>query len=465
MTISDNEMQDQFESKAAFGWSEFAIFFAGCWITIAFLSSSLLRVHWLTPGDFKFSTAMYYHAMMVPSLVLVYLLTKKILRLKILNTRFYAVIAMISILFVGIGSILNIHEGFTAATAIQIIGMIMADMLGIALLVALITLVMREYDSVRKINAAFWLLFASIFAILLAAPLGHLAGWSLDFGTASFPGVGTLLSATGINPDEFQEGLIASHSHLIAVALLFALSAIAAIFLQHPSQVAWKKRMSSAGLWMAMISLLLATAIYLLGAIVGWEPPDLFTSGPNGMPFDDFVLTIGEIGLLILMVGLSGSPAGDETDSFSPIKAKIRTAIFLNWISGFIGAVVLGIYIEFNENFYGAGSPPAPGALQDNIFIRAHLLYPFLILPIIFTFLLVLGYKYHQTNVSRPLLHVFIWTSIVAIALGLIGEFLWFFALQESAFLAGMIITGIALVIGTISLFPGKKLIDLIPIR
>ena len=44
------------------------------------------------------------------------------------------------------------------------------------------------YD-VPILVAAFRLLFSSIVSILMAAPLGHLAGWCIDIGTKSVPGL------------------------------------------------------------------------------------------------------------------------------------------------------------------------------------------------------------------------------------------------------------------------------------
>ena len=103
-------MKKQSESTKALAWSEFAIFLTVCWITGALISSPLLGVHWLTPGDFKYSTAMYYHGIMVPALVLLYLLTRKIFPLSLLNRQNYPVGAILSILCVGVGSILNIRS-------------------------------------------------------------------------------------------------------------------------------------------------------------------------------------------------------------------------------------------------------------------------------------------------------------------------------------------------------------------
>ena len=448
------EITRQSNSAQAVTLSDVAIFVAVCWIVVALSSSLLFRVKWFAPGDFSYSVAMYYHGIMVPVLTLLYLLIQKMLPLKVVNNRLYIVSAILSILLVGIGSIFNTSKGISIAAAVQIIGMVMTDCLGIALIAAMAIFALEEMRKARKTGMAFWLLFSSITAILTAAPLGHLAGWCIDIGAKSIPGLHVLLNAAHIKPDDFQDGLVASHSHLIVAAFMSALAALTAIYFEYQSRVDWRKRMSILGLWMALISLLLATGIYVFSAIVGWEPPVLFASGPSGIPLDDVVLTVLEIGFLILMVGISGSLESARTKPFYPIKANIRISIFFNWIFGFMGVVLPGIYIELNEGFYGVGVPPAPGALSDNIFIRAHLLYPFLLLPVIFAVTLAVGSRYNHTTVLPRWPRLFVWTSVFGMSLGLAGEIVWFIRRGDNVFIAAMFVMGIALIAGMISLWP-----------
>ncbi len=435
--------------------SDVALFFAVGWIFVTLLSSPFFMVRWFTPGDFSYSSAMYYHGIMVPLLILLYLLTTKMLPLKVVDKRLYTAGAMLSILIVGIGSIFNTSKGLSAAAVVQIIGMVMTDCLGIALLSAMAIFALGKNKKSENTGTAFWLLFTSIAAILIAAPMGHLAGWCIDIGARSLPGFNTLHNATGIKPDDFQDGLVGSHSHLIVAALMSGLSAIAAIYFQYQSRVDWRKRISSLGLWITLVSLLSATGIYVFSATAGWEPPALFASGPNGIPLDDVVLTMLEIGFLILIIGLSGSFTNAGSKGFSPITANLRISIFLNWICGFMATVLPGIYIEFNEGFYGAGVSPAPGALNDNIFIRAHLLYPFLLLPVIFVVTLAVSCRYNHTMKLRTWPKLFARASIFGMVLGLAGEILWFTMKQKYILIAAIFILGIALIAGMISLWPG----------
>ncbi len=63
------QTEERSEGARAVVWSEFAVFLAGCWIAGALVSSPLLGTHWLLPGDFKYSTAMYYHGIMALGLI------------------------------------------------------------------------------------------------------------------------------------------------------------------------------------------------------------------------------------------------------------------------------------------------------------------------------------------------------------------------------------------------------------
>lgn len=191
---------------------------------------------------------------------------------------------------------------------------------------------------------------------------------------------------------------------------------------------------------------------------MGWEPPLFFASGPNGVPLDDLTLSFGEAGFLVLMIGLAGAPAQAGKEYVASFKIMNRIALFLTWIFGFLGVVASGIYIEFNEVFYGTGSPPAPGAFNDRIFIRAHLLYAFLFLPITFSILLAVEARHNQKRgIPGPWLNIFALTSIFGMLLGLVGEFMWITILDKSLFFGGIVLMAVGVVGGAINLRPHAK--------
>ncbi len=442
------------DGTEAVSFSDFAVFFAVCWVVAAFFSSLMLRIHWFAPGDFSYWAAMYYHGIMIPVLILLYLLTQKMFCLKRINERIYSLGAILSILLAGTGSIFNTGKGMSAAVVVQIIGMVMTDCLGIILVAAMAMAALEKDIRQDKTDAAFWLLLVSIMAIIMAAPLGHLAGWCMDVGISSLSGSGILLHAINLGPDKFLNGLVASHSHLTVAAILCGLAALTAKYYQYQPSVRLGGRISTLGLGLTLIGLSLATVIYVYSAVAGWEPPTFFASGPNGIPLDDLVLTTVGVGILLLVAGRAGFIVRAGSKSAAPMRASMRIAIFLNWVFTFAGSVLPGIYIEFHEGFYGGGDPPAPGALFDRIFIRAHMLYPFFLMPTMLVVLLAVGCRYRNTPAPRLWPGLFAWTSVFGMSSGLAGELLWFTTGKDSLFVAAMFFMGMALVAGMISLWP-----------
>ncbi len=430
-------------------WTNTALLVAAGWVALALSLSFLLRVDWLARGDFDYRTAMYYHALMVPLLVMVYLAAVRTLGLGgLARSRAYALVAVVAVALAGIGSAANSSEGLSAAALAQIAGMTLTDVLGLVLIFSLANAMFGRDAAEHRPNAAHWLLLCSLAAVILAAPLGHLAGWGIDIGVAKFPGVSALTKRTGVPPSEFQDALVGSHSHLIVAATLSALVALAARLLGYESLRGWRRNVSRVGLWLALAGVVGAAAIYLISALVGWEPPAVFVGGAhgeNGMPFDDVILAAAELGWVLLIIGLAWRPADGREP---PVDPWVKWAIVLNVAFGFVAAVGVGVYIEFHETFYGGGEAPAPGAANDAAYIRAHLLYAFMLLPIVLTFLVALG----GASRSRVWPRVCAGLSMLGMALGLVGEFVWVGALTDAFFLSSMIVLDVAIIAGAMGL-------------
>jgi len=427
-------------------WVEYAVCLTGCWVTVIFIIS-LFNVRWFVPGDFSYQETMIYHGIMIPLLLLFYFTVIQYFSLKLFYKRFWIIVFVIAVFFAGIGSVFHVEESFSFAAALQVTGMVLIDILGFVLFFGII---FKVWGKDRENGPAYLLLLFSILAVLIAAPLGHLAGFNIDLGAEFFPVINRWIHNLGITADTFQEGVVTSHSHLIVAAFLFALASMFVLFFHIQGQI--QRKIINAGLWIILLSLVCVTAVYIFSALFGWEPPDIFMSGPGGIPLDDLFLASGLTGLLVLIAGLWEMPknlSGHSQDG-------VRMVVFLCWLFLFIGTVIPGIYIELHEQFYGGGATPAPGAQYDQVFIRVHMLFSFLFLPIVLTFLLAIGYRYDKTGKSSFLPVVFIWSSVVAIVILLIGEFLWFITLNKIVFFVGFIIGGAALLSGTFSFLPTK---------
>lgn len=128
-----------------------------------------------------------------------------------------------------------------------------------------------------------------------------------------------------------------------------------------------------------------------------------------------------------------------------------ETAIFIT-----VGWILVALLLSplFKVHWLTAGDFKYASALNDQIFIRAHLLYPFLLLPIIFTITLAVGIKYKRTKALPFWPELFIRASLLGMVLGLVGEILWFTILNSVLFMAAIFIMILALIPGLLSLWP-----------
>jgi len=270
--------------------------------------------------------------------------------------------------------------------------------------------------------AAWWTVTLGLAALSLATPLGHLAGAVKDFGE-EFAVFAKHVALLGAGPGEVLDGYIGSHSHQILAAFLAA--AFALPLLRKPAERRGVVYLAAKiGLVIMLISTIAQTALYQFCAWSGWEPPDLFTRGPNGVPLDDFVLGVLGLGMLFLLPALLSDPGSGRAAESSPRFVRGMTAVFL--LSYMIAIVALGLYIEFNEGFFGHAEENAPGVANGQAYVRAHLIFGFLIIPILLgAFLngsLLLPGKRKRLSVG---------TGFFAVLAGLAGTFDWTFNLDS----------------------------------
>lgn len=160
------------------------------------------------------------------------------------------------------------------------------------------------------------------------------------------------------------------------------------------------------------------TALYQYCACTGYEPPDLFASGPNGLPLDDLILIILGVGLLFLTPALLFRNTKDINARYHP-KHINRTISFI-LLAYIISVVALGLYIEFHEQFFGHAEGNASGVPNDLAYIRAHLLFGFMVVPLLLGTLLNMDLLKGKKQLSLLLGIV-----ILIITAGLAGTFTW----------------------------------------
>ena len=391
------------------------------WSGLMFVLYALIAVSWFHLGDFSFRTAMVYHGILIPAWMMLALAYSRHIEHSDFIRKLLGTGAVSASILTGIGSALIRDQGFSLGTGIQVTGMILAE---ITVLAIIIESFWHHFRTPQNgINAtAWWTVSIGLVGLSLATPLGHLAGAVKDLGE-KFPIFVKHVALLGLTPKDVVSGYIGSHSHQILAAFLaagFALPLIRKSF-GKPDVVYFMEKI---GLFVMTVATIVQVALYQYCAWFGWEPPDLFSNGPNGLPLDDFVLVVLGLGMLLLIPSLLAKDKKTFTpEDYSQFIRGIVTILLIAWM---ISVVALGLYIEFHEQYFGHGEGNALGVLKDLAYIRAHLLFGFMIIPMLLGALL----NGNLLNTKRQKWFIAGFTILVVIT-GFIGTFVWTFFLNS----------------------------------
>jgi hypothetical protein len=406
--------------------------------SILWFASLCTGVAWTKTGNLDSQAAMVSHAVLVPAWMLLALYALGHLDAAVSEPwkRRTAQAALAAALLSGVGVVPVSGSGFSLVTALQAAGMFVADLVGLVVLVAL--LLQRRGQSRPGVNAlACWTVIVSFAALSLATPLGHLAGAAQLFGgkLAFFRHHAAVL---GLPPDHVMEGYVGSHSHQVIAAFL-SVGFVMPLIRADLAAARWKNVVRTVGLVVVLLSSLAQMTLYQASAWFGWEPPTLFAHGQDGMPLDDVVLSILGVGLLLLTPALLGRTDDGEGHART---ARLSGAARVTLLGTFLIAVVgVGVYIEFHGQHFGLGEAAgAVGAENTQAYIRAHLLFGCMIVPVL------LGALAHVRRLNGRFLPGVILGGAMAIALlGMVGVLLWTFGLQAWAMMVAMVLTGVLL--------------------
>ena len=378
------------------------------------ITYTLIGVNWLHLGDFSFRTAMAYHGILIPAWLILVLTYFQYTEHSNFSEKLLGIGAVSAGILTGIGASLIHKQGFTLGTTIQIMGMILAEII----VLTIIIISFKYYFTTPQGNintTAWWTVSIGLIAMLLATPLGHLAGAAKDLGE-KFPIVLKHAEILNLPTKDVIEGYIGSHSHQVMAAFLAAAFTLPLIrkSQEEPEVVNFLEKI---GLFVIIATTIAQSVLYQYCAWFGWEPPDLFPNGPNGLPLDDFILVLLGLGMLLLIPALfGGNKSIDEKDYSQYI--NITVAIIL--LAYMVSVVAFGVYIEFHEQYFGHGESNAPGVLNDTAYIRAHLLFGFMIIPILLSTLL-------NGNLLNKKKQLYLSTgfAISIIVTGFVGVFVW----------------------------------------
>lgn len=363
------------------------IFFIIGWLVLFSLGSVLIS----NPFESETSAAatpifwhvLYLHGMQIGLVGLLALLTCGVLGLRSLHTRMWIVGGVLfATIVTAVGGIWDRQiPGAEVPMWVQILGFFALDEILFVLLIGMIS--ERRSGNPRARSLPYAASFLATISMLVAALMGHLAGWIMEFGNApSF--LGSYAAGLGEKLDDFTANLVGSHSHEMVVGVMALTASIAAAQFGYERLAGRARRAVQVGLAMVGAGALAMTVMYVAMAFTSWAPPTLFTSadGTNGIAGDDivtgvFVMTGGLVALLSVVLG----NARFRTLPSHPV----RLASAWSWLLSFATVVVAGYAIELDETYFGAGDPKAAGAANDSVFTWLHqdiglFLFPALVL-------------------------------------------------------------------------------------
>ncbi len=265
---------------------------------------------------------------------------------------------------------------------------------------------------------AAWLASASM---LLAALMGHLAGWMMEFG--DHPSIlGRYAHFIGVSFGTFQGNLITSHSHEMAVASMALVLAAAVWKLGYPVTAGLARGVSRAGMALVAAGIVTMTGVYVAMALSSWAVPTYFQSadGTNGVAGDDLltgVLVMGG-GLLALWPVAARGLKQVRGWLGSPLPVAAAWA----WTGTVLGVVLAGYWIELNETFFGAGDAKAAGAAGDAVFTWLHQDVGLFLLPALVAVMLLADGL--VANGYRGLVG---WSALLGVTMLLLGGGIWVF--------------------------------------
>ncbi|EQD61069.1 conserved hypothetical protein, membrane [mine drainage metagenome] len=192
--------------------------------------------------------------------------------------------------------------------------------------------------------------------------------------------------------------------------------------------------------------------IYLISAFGTYIIPTIFTSGAggsNGLAFDDSQTGLIGIGAMIALIGLIYAIPKNREDSF------ITIAIYGTGVGTMAAMFGLGYLMEFNETFYGFGSPTGGiGYQYDLAFTNGHLMYAFFFLPLMAGILLSLLFVKFQDKRMKTVISGF---TIAGTVIGFEGLTAYLLTLNPWIEIMGTIIFVITILLISYSLFLNEK--------
>jgi len=365
---------------------------------------------------------MFLHGLLIGMVALGGLLACGVFDLQSRHVRLWIALgALAATIPAGIGGIFDkAVPGYEVPMWIQIVGFFALDEILLALLVGF-ALEYRRRSPVSRTLPFFGAALASA-SLLIAALMGHFAGWLLEFGLK--PGVlRSFAHSIGyIKASDWATALVGSHSHQMAVASMALIVTLLARQFGYGSLEGAQRQLARLGLIMVPIGVIAMSYVYLRAGFSTWVPPTWFKShgGANGIASDDVITGVFVMGGGLLVLGSFALVAAGKLGSVR--RLPVRAAAVLSWALSFATVAIAGYSIELNETYFGAGEPHAKGAAKDAVFTWLHQDLGLFLLPTLTLVMVVverLIASRHHTLIGRAL--------ITGMSIGFIGSVVYVF--------------------------------------
>lgn len=324
---------------------------------------------------------MYLHGLLIGLVGVVSLIVVDAFAFSSAHARSFIVTgAVAATMLAGIGGVFDAAPTDTLALWTQILGFFCLD----EILLVLIWAFWQERRARAPASRSLSFAVAGLGSVSLfvAAVMGHLAGWLLEFGAHSpFDWPARYARFIGVPFAAWEGNLITSHSHEMVMALI---ATVIGTMAWHYGQRRQAGRPVPAaalvGLAMVAFGVIAMTIVYVVAGFTAAQPPTLFSFGPggaSGIAGDDLVT-----GVFILIGGMLawlGFLIGQAHDAERPSPAW--QAIVVSLVLSVLTVVGGGYAIELHEAYFGAGNPKAAGAVADATFTLWHQQYAFFLIP------------------------------------------------------------------------------------
>ena len=414
-------------------------------------------VSWFSLGNFSLDMINFYHTIMIPFAFLLILYTSELLDLDILERKVVN-LSTYPILFLTFLGMVFFYTASTQGADYVLQGMRDVWMLVLALMffVYLLMLPFKNRQKFRNIWGAYSLIVIATISGGIAAVMGMIYEYGLLFGYASIPLLNRDVAAWG-GLQTFLGNLLTSHSHQMLPAVEGGIVGLTAISLGYEKLSAVKRNIVNIGMVISIFGTISMTYLYVISSFGTYVIPTIFpfgAGGMNGLALDDSQTGIVGIGALISIIGLY------YILSRRPVERLVQLSEILTWIAVMSVMVGVGYAMEFNETYYGFGSPGVPpnggpGFRHDLAFTDGHLLFAFFLMPLVAGIILVLMRYLRGQEKEKRIIAYLIMAGTVIGAFGVMEYMLTLFWVVEAIGLALLIL---AVILITLTL--GKETIS-----